>query len=813
MKKSTFQSEDEEVIDIKSMILKNIHHWKLFAVSFFVFMTIALLYNRYYPKTYSASTSILVSDDNSYNSPDILGDLQLFGDNVNINNEKGILKSFSLVKRTLKKSGDQISYHYSGRLRSIDIFDNSPFKIYIDYDHQQLINTKFFISILSEDEFLIRVEGSSDNFFDLKNENYIKKFTKEEFTYEEKFSFNEWVESEFFKFRVEKNNFDLFKNLGWDSYFFNIYSLDELTKRFQKRISINEMEKDASLLKVSLSGNNPSKITQFLDIYSEQYLQIGLDEKNKIALNTISFINDQLLTISDSLSSIEAKLENFKLDNPKIALSQKDYGTFFQLEELEREKAVIELNNKYYLSLKSYLLKNDDIKNIVAPSAMGINDPLLNTLINELSKLYSEIEVITINTKEKHPAYQSLLTKIKNTKLKLLENIENIINSSEISLNDINDRILNYDEIINNLPKNERLLVNIQRKYNINESTYNFLLEKRAEAAIAKAGNVADHQIVDKARLDSREPIYPKTKIVFAFALFIAFILPLSYVILTNIFNDKIFDYKDLEKSTDLPIIGSILHNEKNTNLVAIKNPKSSISEAFRSIRTNIQYLASDKDKKIICLTSSISGEGKTFCSMNLASIFALTGNKTILIGADMRKPKIFDDFNLKNEEGLSTLLIKNAKLKDVIQQTAIDDLDVILSGPTPPNPSELLEKKEMIELIQNLQKDYKFIIMDTPPVGLVTDGLILMKHSDVNLFIVRQAYTTKKMINKIDDLFNEKNIKNLNLIINDVNFNSRNYGYDYGYGYGSFGYGYYEEDSKDDYKSIFNFFKPKNKS
>ena len=285
------------------------------------------------------------------------------------------------------------------------------------------------------------------------------------------------------------------------------------------------------------------------------------------------------------------------------------------------------------------------------------------------------------------------------------------------------------------------------------------------------------------------------------------------FVILTNIFNDKIFDYKDLEKSTDLPIIGSILHNEKNTNLVAIKNPKSSISEAFRSIRTNIQYLASDKDKKIICLTSSISGEGKTFCSMNLASIFALTGNKTILIGADMRKPKIFDDFNLKNEEGLSTLLIKNAKLKDVIQPTAIDDLDVILSGPTPPNPSELLEKNEMIELIQNLQKDYKFIIMDTPPVGLVTDGLILMKHSDVNLFIVRQAYTTKKMINKIDDLFNEKNIKNLNLIINDVNFNSRNYGYDYGYGYGSFGYGYYEEDSKDDYKSIFNFFKPKNKS
>ena len=250
--------------------------------------------------------------------------------------------------------------------------------------------------------------------------------------------------------------------------------------------------------------------------------------------------------------------------------------------------------------------------------------------------------------------------------------------------------------MISNLPQNERVLVNIQRKFNLNESIYTYLLEKRAEAAIALAGNVADHKVLDIARLESRFPISPKKNISYLLGLVIGFVIPIVSITIRDFFNDKIISKSDIEKITKYPIIGNILHSDKGSNLVMINSPKSAIAEAFRAIRTNIQYLDSEKNKKIICVTSSISGEGKTYCSMNLASVFALSGSKTLLIGADMRKPKIFTDFQLTNDKGLSNYLSNQAKKEDIIQKSEIENLDIILSGPTPPNPAELLDKQLM---------------------------------------------------------------------------------------------------------------------
>ena len=313
------------------------------------------------------------------------------------------------------------------------------------------------------------------------------------------------------------------------------------------------------------------------------------------------------------------------------------------------------------------------------------------------------------------------------------------------------------------------MLVNIQRKFNLNESIYTYLLEKRAEAAIALAGNVADHKVLDIARLESRFPISPKKNISYLLGLVIGFVIPIVSITIRDFFNDKIISKSDIEKITKYPIIGNILHSDKGSNLVMINSPKSAIAEAFRAIRTNIQYLDSEKDKKIICVTSSISGEGKTYCSMNLASVFALSGSKTLLIGADMRKPKIFTDFQLTNDKGLSNYLSNQAKKEDIIQKSEIENLDIILSGPTPPNPAELLDKKLMQSFLDELQKEYKYIVIDTPPIGLVTDGLILMKHTNVNLYMVRQNYSTKGMLEHVTTLFEQKEIKNINLLVNDI--------------------------------------------
>ena len=438
---------------------------------------------------------------------------------------------------------------------------------------------------------------------------------------------------------------------------------------------------------------------------------------------------------------------------------------------MEEEQAILKLNNKYYYSLKDYLIKNDNIDNVLAPSAMGINDPLLNNLIIELSKLYSELQILSQNTKEIHPAIKSLRSQIKSTKSKIIENIENIISSSELSLNDINARIGEFDKLISSLPKSERKLVSIERKFSLNETTYTYLLEKRAEASIAKAGNVADNKIVDKARLTSVEPIRPNRKTVYITCLFIGILIPGLIITIINLLNDKISSKSDVLKISNIPVIGSIPNNLKETNLVVINNPKSIISEAFRSIRTNIQYLASEKNQKVICISSSISGEGKSFCSVNIASILSTTGNKTLLIGADMRKPKIYDGLNLSTEKGLSSFLISNNSLDEVIQETNNENLDIIVSGAIPPNPAELLEKDKMDKLINEVKKNYNFIVIDTPPIGLVTDAQILMNKSDINLILIRQDYTAKSMVVNIEDIINKSNINNVSFILNDVKY------------------------------------------
>ena len=485
----------------------------------------------------------------------------------------------------------------------------------------------------------------------------------------------------------------------WVNYFFVVSSYNDLTKNYLKSLEVLEIEKDASILKISLEGSNPLKINDFLNKFTELYLATDLDEKNQITSNTIQFINEQLTSISDSLSDVESSLETFKERNPKIELSQKEYGAFYQVEKLEQEKAILELNNKYYISLEEYLIENNNIDNIVAPSTMGIDDPLLNSHIVELTKLYSQLDVVSVNSKQEHPLVISIKKQIKSTKEKLIENIENIISSSELTLKDINSRIVEIESLIGNLPQNERILLNIQRKFNLNENIYNYLLEKRAEASITKASNISDHKVIDMPRLESNLPIKPNTTFIYIFSVLLGIFLPTVSISLYFLFNNKIIDKKDIDQITSIPLIGKIMHNDSGYNLVNINSPKSAIAESFRSIRTNIQYLASDKKEKVICITSSVGGEGKTFVAMNLASIFSITRGKTILIGADMRKPKIFNDFNLSNDKGLSSYLSNQITKDEVIQKTEFENLDIILSGPIPPNPSELLSLDKMKDL------------------------------------------------------------------------------------------------------------------
>ena len=317
------------------------------------------------------------------------------------------------------------------------------------------------------------------------------------------------------------------------------------------------------------------------------------------------------------------------------------------------------------------------------------------------------------------------------------------------------------------------------------------LQQKRYEASLAKAGTESDHKVIDPARLDSETPIKPKKKLSYLLAIICGFMIPVIIMSLRNFFSDTIYTPSDIKKATRIPILGFIGHSEKSKNMV-ITATKSVIAESFRALRTNLQYLSASKKKKIITITSSVGGEGKTFTAMNLAAIFALAGHKTILIGGDLRKPRLHEDFKNATGRGLSSYLIEKAKLSEIIQKTDMESLDIITAGPIPPNPAELLDSEKMKSLVIDLNKKYDYVIIDTPPIGLVTDGVILMQNADINLYIIRHDYSTIKSLNNINSLYNDKQVQNVHIVINDFQ-SSSSYGDIYGYGYGGYGYGYYE--------------------
>jgi len=586
------------------------------------------------------------------------------------------------------------------------------------------------------------------------------------------------------------------KIINSEKYFsFKFHQIDKLANKLIEDVIINPINKETSILKLNLREKNPRKSIHILNKITEIYIRSGLDEKNLMAINTIYFIDDQLTIIQDSLSEIERKLEIFKTKHPNLEIVDKEYGTYFQKQKLDNSLSEQSVNIKYYKSLITYLKNEKNSNSIVSPTSMGISNPELNSLINQLLQLYAKKGELQLTTTEKNPNYIAILSQINHTKKTIIENVNNLISSALIYEVDLIDRVTTFNKKINKLPEAEKDYLILKREYEYNEQTAIYLQQKRYEASLARAGTESDHKVIDFARLDSAEPISPRKSLAYFISIIIGIILPITFISLRDFFSDTIKSKSDLINSTKIPILGLVGHSDNASSLVVPNESKSIIAESFRALRTNIQYLAADKERKIITVTSSIGGEGKTFTTMNLAAIFALSGHKTVLIGGDLRKPKLHEDFKVNTSKGLSSYLINKSDLAEVIEKTEIDTLDVIASGPTPPNPAELLDSIKMKDLITDLNKTYDYVIIDTPPIGLVTDGVILMQNADINLYVVRHNYSKAGALNIINNLYQQKQVDNIHIIINDFKHSSSGYGYGYGYGYGSSGYGYYENE------------------
>jgi tyrosine-protein kinase Etk/Wzc len=540
-----------------------------------------------------------------------------------------------------------------------------------------------------------------------------------------------------------------------------------------------------------------------LNKLADVYLQSSLDEKNSIVENTINFIDRQLNGIIDSLKIAEDNLLNFRLTNNVIDISQEGGVIFQKLERLQNEKALLNIKFNYYTYIYDYVQSKSDLKDLIAPSSIGIEDPLLNSLIMTLNEYMSEKNVLSYSAKDNTPSLNLINVKIQNAKETLLENLSNIIKTTEITLKDYDKRISLSDSEIKKLPVTEQQLIKIQRKFELSDNIYTYLLEKRAEAGIAQASNIPDNKVLDMARSQNAVQVAPKKSLNYMIALIIGILMPLVVIIILDFFNNKISDRKDIEDGTNVPIIGSIGHNNKETELVVHEKPKSSIAESFRTLRTNVHYILLENKSHVISISSTVSGEGKTFCAINIGSIFAISNKKTLLVGLDLRKPKLHKDLNLENEIGMSSYLIGKNTLAEILIETSIPNLFVIPSGPVPPNPAELIESDKFAMFMEEARAEFDYIVLDTPPIALVTDALLISKHCDANLFVIRQNYSTKTVVKLVNELKENKKIKNFAIVLNDVKvpyyygiYGRYGYSYSGNYQYGyNYGYGYYDDD------------------
>ena len=777
-------------LDFKAIILRFWNYKWFFIATIIVSIVFAYIQNRFAPTIYknSMQISLDIQEDRSRPRNERFQSINFSNGASNLENELGKMNSFPLVKSTLSNLNYEVSYHIQEtpfKIKTLqelpyrvsrELFKDSPFTVDFYRSHNQLINISFFINILSDTTFRLKAVGEKVPSF-----NYIDNKIKDrvpQINLNKKYNFGEIIESDHYKFYIELKDTAHFAGKKGSKYFFRFHHMDYLTLSYLSNLTIEPTSPTSSLINISLTGTHYKKITEFLNELAQAYINKDLQDKNREAKSTIDFIENQISDVASSLDYTDNTLEQFRSQHRIVDLDFQGQRMYERLNDLESQKASMLMQKRYYEEIREYINKNK-VSDLMAPSSMNINDPNLNTLISRLTDLNAERKDLATQSR-KNLFEGELEDRIENLKNTVLENVNTNLKNIDISLDDMNYRINKLSEELSALPSKELRYQAIKRKFELNDEIYTYLLTKRAEAQIAQASNFPAYEMVDPARNLDYSVIAPNSTLNYLLAMIIGFIIPTAFILLGDFFNTKIRTSMDIEHITNLPVVGNIAHNKKYVNGL-IQFNHSLVSESIRMLRTNIQIL-NGKTNQIILVTSSNSNEGKTFSSINLAQSFSLLNKKTLLIGNDLRKPKLAKLLNLSKEKGLSTFLADVNEANEIVQHTENPYLDIITEGPLAPNPTELIASSKLGSLFEHLRSIYEYIIIDTSPIGIVPDSKLIMKYSDINLLMVRQSKTKKQeLINTLKN-FKNRQISSFYIVMND--FSPKNDQFNYMYRY-----------------------------
>ncbi len=766
-------AQQESFLYIRAALNILKRYWYVFILSIALFTAIAFFINWYLEPLYEVSAVILIEENNGPvpdPSKEFMKSFSIFTPSSDIQQEILKMKSSDLIYNALRKTPSAVSYSFSTGLLKRELYSDLPFKVETIGSHFQPLDLKFQILPLGHERYRLFPEHTHDgvNLFDYTSEK--SGFVTVPSSFIKDFSSGDTISNGFLSVRIIVNPKQLGTFPTESKFFFQFNDLHNLTYEYQKSIHIEQVSKDIQAASIKLKVASPQKGIDIINAVTAAYIQRNLDKKNQVAENTIHYFDNQLTSLEDSLKQAEERLQQFRSENKVMQIASKTDQVFKGALELENQKADLETKLNYYNYVFSNLEKNKDHSDILIPSSMGVNDMVLSGLISEYLKLNTEKNNLIKKNITAGPSFKNLSIELENQKTALSENIESLIQTTRLQLKSIEGRLGKGNEQIKTLPTTERQLVGIERNYRLNDNLVNYMLEKKAEAQVAKASNLSKNDILEPARLTQLHPVSPNGMINLVVALVVGLILPFTLIGTARTFNNKVDNNHALQELRNLPFLGNICHKKKKKeSLVLVDEPNSAVAESIRGVRANLHYFLPGKQHKLILLTSTKPNEGKSFTSLNLAVSLALLGRKTVLMDFDLRKPNLYQSLQLPNTLGISSILEDNADLDDAIVKTTTPFLDFLPAGKVPAYPAELINSGKTEEMLHELKTRYDFVILDTPPVGLISEGLVLMNHADLKILVVRQGVTLKKELAALLNDFDSKDVQNLCWLLNDV--------------------------------------------
>jgi len=750
--------------DIKKTLLKVLKNWYWFLI--FLSLTVggAVFYLYKSTKYYGASATILIKPQKNAFKDALSDQLPMGPKKEDLANEQMILASTKLVDEAVTKLNLDISYYIEGRLKTGEVYKGTPFSVEGKILDPYLSGAPFRIVILNKDQYKLDLDPAYYNF---------SKVLK----------FGEPVVNEKFSLVINGNPGAISNNnrISEIKYLFRISDHKETVKHYQKALSVGESD-EASVISIQIIDPVPEKAVDFLNTLVNLYIENSISVSKEINTNTLTFIDNELREVENDLNSDESNLELFQRQRTPINPTETGTAYFAQKIEAEKEKSALKAQLDAINSLTDNL-NNSGKEMAISPSILAeTNDPSLSAAVTKLADLQQKRSSLMFSNTPSSPVVKEVDSQILEVRQSIMNSIYTIKKAIVSKINSLTVQVGEYEGTMQQMPSTQRGLTNYARKVEISEKIYLFLLETRAQTVIAKAAIVADKLVLEPA--SSTGLIKPiAEKIIFTGA-GIGFALSFLVIFLKGVFLNYIHTKDDLKELTTQSIIGVIGKSKeaKANYLVVDKFPQSITSEAFRVIRTNLTYFSPKSASKVVLVTSSVASEGKTFCAINIATILAKAKKSVILVDLDLHKPKQANAFDLQNDIGVTSYLVGKAKLNEVTKATPIENLKIILTGPRTPNASELILDPMLEQMLNELKSTYEYIILDTPPIGLLSDALVLMKLSDLNLYVLKAGYSKKDFVDIAHHIIEKNNIKSLSFILNGVNAKNIPGGYGGGY-------------------------------